>query len=193
MTTFLKDEDDVFVSLATITKIRREGLKNRPSREGTVALREQTPWIAETKEGGQHRFWVHDDEEGVERMLATVIPAAPGVRLYRIYYAGDGENYHSTTTEVYSVICWRVFPDKVEPVIIPRDGEEDWLTYSCDRMNLVEAPPGGRFEFYEVGGFNEVQFSLDKAKEVLIARAKAGLRVRARRAAEAATPGGTGQ
>ena len=169
MSAFIRDEDGVFISLATVTKIRREGSNLRTREENP-----QTPWIAETREGEQHRFWVRDDEEGVERMLATVIPAAPGARLYRIYYAGDGEDYHATTTEVYSVFCWRVCPGKVEPVIIPRDGEEDWLIYSNERMNLLEAPPGGRFEFYEVGGFKEVYDSLDAVKKDLIRRAKAG-------------------
>jgi hypothetical protein len=173
MSAFIRDEDGVFISLATVTKIRREG-PNLRTREETP----QNPWIAETSEGEQHRFWVRDDEEGVQRMLATVIPAAPGARLYRIYYAGDGEDYHATTTEVYSVICWRVSPSKVEPVIIPRDGEEDWLTYSSERMNLLEMPPGGRFEFCEVGGFEKVYGSLDKAKEDLISRAQAGARRR---------------
>ena len=75
---FIRDEDGVFISLATVTKIRREGPYLRTREENP-----QTPWIAETRDGEQHRFWVRDDEEGVQRMLATVIPAAPGERLYR--------------------------------------------------------------------------------------------------------------
>ena len=75
MSAFIRDEDGVFISLATVTKIRREGSNLRTREENP-----QTPWIAETREGEQHRFWVRDDEEGVERMLATVIPAARTAR-----------------------------------------------------------------------------------------------------------------
>jgi len=48
MNTFLKDEDGVFVNLATVRKIRREDPYRRPS--------EEAPWIAETKNGREHRF-----------------------------------------------------------------------------------------------------------------------------------------
>ena len=152
---FLKDEDGVFVNLATVTKIRREDPYRRPS--------EEAPWIAETKDGGEHRLWVRDDEQGVERTPATIIAAEPGARLIRLYYCGSADgsgDYHSTTTEIYPIICWRCFSGKVEPVVIGRNEEEAWLTYSCERMNLIEAPQGGRFEFYEVGGAGGVYPSL---------------------------------
>jgi len=168
MRAFIRDEDGVFISLATVTKIRREAPNLRTREENP-----QTPWMAETQDGEQHRFWVRDDEEGVQRMLATVIPAAPGALLYRICYGGNGEDYHESATEVYSVICWRVSPGKVEPVIIPRDGDKDWPTYSRERMNLLEAPPGDRLQFYELGGLEGAYDSLDAAKNDLIRRAKA--------------------